>query len=88
MATSGTEDVRTVAFADLVSSDPELVRAEFDALIAAAWDDEPPADDRTGRTADPSPVGRTTVGPPPVRGRSPGSQHVVDAHEARERPPP
>jgi hypothetical protein len=30
------------AFADLVSSDPDLVRSEFDALIGACWD-EPPA---------------------------------------------
>jgi hypothetical protein len=30
------------AFMDLVTSDPDLVRAEFDALIGAGWD-EPPA---------------------------------------------
>lgn len=30
------------AFTDLVSSDPDLVGAEFDALIGAYWD-EPPA---------------------------------------------
>jgi hypothetical protein len=30
------------AFTDLVSSDPDLVRAEFDALIGACWDEPPP----------------------------------------------
>jgi hypothetical protein len=30
------------AFAELVSSDPDLVQAEFDALIGACWD-QPPA---------------------------------------------
>jgi hypothetical protein len=33
------------AFTDLVTSDPDLVREEFDALIGANWDEppEPPA---------------------------------------------
>jgi len=30
------------AFAELISGDPELVRAEFDALIGASFDEPPP----------------------------------------------
>jgi len=30
------------AFAELISSDCDLVQAEFDALIEAAWPDPPP----------------------------------------------
>jgi hypothetical protein len=32
------------AFTDLVTGDQELVRAEFDALIAACWSSPPPPD--------------------------------------------
>jgi hypothetical protein len=30
------------AFAELISSDPDLVRAEFDGLIGAGFDEPPP----------------------------------------------
>ncbi|WP_350275078.1 hypothetical protein [Kribbella sp. HUAS MG21] len=43
-AVSGQTLDRTDAFVDLVFGDDELVRDEFDALIAACWDEpcEPP----------------------------------------------
>ena len=31
------------AFAELISGDGDLLRAEFDALIEAVWADQPPA---------------------------------------------
>jgi hypothetical protein len=46
-------DVATLTdeFVDLVCADPLLLRAEFDALVAASFDSEPPA-----------PMARTLVG--------------------------
>src|SRR4051794_21698603 len=68
------------AFIDLLCQDEELVRAEFDAIIAAAWPSPPappapPAppgsdDRRQGRpcrTGRPEPSGRTA--PPPATSR-------------------
>jgi hypothetical protein len=40
----------TDGFADLVCADPLLLRAEFDALIAASWDSEPPTPPTGTRT--------------------------------------
>jgi hypothetical protein len=37
-------------FVDLVCSDPSLLRAEFDALIAASWCSEPPTPPTGTRT--------------------------------------
>ena len=37
-------------FVDLVCADPSLLRAEFDALIAASWDSEPPTPPTGTRT--------------------------------------
>ena len=33
---------QTDDFVDLICADPLLLRAEFDALVAASWDSEPP----------------------------------------------
>ena len=43
-------DTMTDGFADLVCADPLLLRAEFDALIAASWDSEPPTPPTGTRT--------------------------------------
>ena len=40
----------TDGFADLVCADPLLLHAEFDALIAASWDSEPPTPPTGTRT--------------------------------------
>jgi len=44
---------QTDDFVDLVCADPSLLRAQFDALIHASWDSEPPT---------PPPSMRTLVG--------------------------
>jgi hypothetical protein len=66
-------DTMTDAFADLVCADPLLLRAEFDALIAASWDSEPPTPPTGARTL----VGVLDPGPPPGRG------HVARDHAGR-----
>jgi len=45
----GTESL-TDDFVDLVCADPQLLRAEFDALVAVSWDSEPPAPPTSIRT--------------------------------------
>jgi hypothetical protein len=52
------------AFADLVSGDPDLVRAEFDALIGAVWQ-EPPTP--------PAPPAPSAAEPAPPQSRAAGS---------------
>ena len=60
-------------FLDLLCTDDELVRAEFDEIIAAAWPDRPdlPPRRRIGgngrRHQPPSPRRWTGGGPPPQR---------------------
>lgn len=56
------------AFTDLVSSDPDLVRSEFDALIDACWN-EPPPPDRAAPEAAPGPAD----GPEPAAPQAEGS---------------
>jgi hypothetical protein len=77
------------AFAELVSSDPELVQAEFDALIGACWQEPPvppsppaPPASSAGRPGPPAP----TPDPEPAAGRSreEGSGRAVD----NQRSPP
>lgn len=43
-------DTLVDGFVDLVCADPLLLRAEFDALIAASWDGEPPTPPTGTRT--------------------------------------
>ncbi len=43
-------DTLTDDFVDLVCADPLLLRAEFDALVAASWDSEPPTPPTSTRT--------------------------------------
>jgi len=69
----------TDGFADLVCADPLLLREEFDALIAASWENEPPS---------PPPGARTLVGlvdPDRRRGRVPVTTERAD--RSRVRPP-
>ncbi len=49
------------AFTDLICSDDELVRAEFDALIRASW--RPPAPPAPAAAAGPADPGRPDPGP-------------------------
>ncbi|MDY7086276.1 MAG: hypothetical protein SYR96_14340 [Actinomycetota bacterium] len=73
------------AFAELVSSDPDLVQAEFDDLIASSWtgpsDAVPPPDPPA---AGPQPSPGTAV-PGPAAARPNGDSCGAPAHQ---RPPP
>ncbi len=50
MFDSARADTPTDSFVDLVCADPLLLRAEFDALVAASWHSEPPAPPTSTRT--------------------------------------
>ena len=50
MSDTAPGDTLTDGFVDLVCSDPLLLRAEFDALVADSWDCEPPAPPTSTRT--------------------------------------
>ena len=64
-------------FTDLVSHDEDLVRAEFDALIDAAWHTPPPADP-------PAPAASDPAGRPPAA--APGPAHQVRDGRTPEAP--
>lgn len=63
------------AFTDLISSDPELVRAEFDALIAVGFNEppEPPAP--------PAPSAAQPAPPHPEPGPSAAIPTRTDVHQ-------
>lgn len=65
------------AFTELISSDPDLVRAEFDALIGASFD-EPPTP--------PAPPAPSAAQPAPPHPK-PGLADGADPARAAERPP-
>ncbi len=75
-------------FIDVVCADAELLRAEFDAIIDAAWAGTPPED--------PAPEAVAAGGPPPRHGAPrfptpwPGSTRPVAVQEerSRQRSPP
>lgn len=71
-------------FAAIVCADDEWVRAEFDALVAAAWDD-PPA--TPGPVARPPAAGRPAPRWRPEPERPPRRDVGVEAW-ARQRSPP
>ncbi|MDX6237983.1 MAG: hypothetical protein QOG10_2798 [Kribbellaceae bacterium] len=74
-------------FVDLVLGDDDLVRAEFDALIAACW--ESPCEPPTGRPC--PPAGAWAARPPPRWPRRPGSRlgfAPTRRPQRRERGPP
>ncbi|CAJ62672.1 hypothetical protein FRAAL4030 [Frankia alni ACN14a] len=48
--------------ADLICADPDLLHAEFDAIISAGWDSDVP----TGRPGRPPVPGPASPGPPPT----------------------
>jgi len=63
----GAAPVRPVEaqLADLICSDPDLLHAEFDAIISAEWDSDVP----TGGSRQPPVPGPASPGPPPAAGR-------------------
>jgi hypothetical protein len=62
------------AFTDLISGDEDLVRAEFDALIAASWQQPPPPP-----PAPPAP-GPSGGSPRPAAATPPGVQSEGGGH--------
>jgi hypothetical protein len=77
----------SAAFLDIVYTDPEFVRAEFEAILAASWDDPP---DRPARRDRPRPQPlrprrpRTRLMPRPV----PAWASVASGGRQRGPPPP
>lgn len=76
------------AFTELISADPDLVRAEFDALIGANFD-QPPAPP----VPPAPPAGRPAPPPPPQPGPSPalpprGAERRPGAASNNPRSPP
>ncbi|WP_250036656.1 hypothetical protein [Paractinoplanes maris] len=73
------------AFAELVSSDPDLVQAEFDELIAASWPDSsgpapPPAPSSDSASLPGGAAAPAAVTPP--------DEPTADPLTDRQRPPP
>jgi hypothetical protein len=73
------------AFLDLVTADDDLVRAEFDALIAASWDAPPPPPPAVPAPADRPPGWPAPRGPEPVRR---AGRLVPARRPTRQRSPP
>ncbi|MDQ3733336.1 MAG: hypothetical protein M3400_04935 [Actinomycetota bacterium] len=75
------------AFLDLVCSDEEWLRAEFDAIVESGWGsgDRPPPRPASP-TPPPRPPGRTPVGQEPANLSEPGRALV--RRVARQRGPP
>ena len=73
------------AFVDLVCADDELMRAEFDALIAASWPTPPPVPPVPPRRSAPWPCGladgQREAARPPIH-------HIPDTRWRRQRAPP
>jgi len=73
-------------FVDLICADPDLLRAEFDAIIQAEWNNTPPR----------RPNHRASEGRPPARSRADNPGHGRKPHtqpkgadpRTRERSPP
>jgi hypothetical protein len=75
------------AFTELISGDPDLVRAEFDALIGASFDEPPtPPAPPAPSAAQPTPPHPK---PEPTAARPTRSaEHQPDAASTNPRPPP
>ena len=72
-------------FAELISSDPDLVQAEFDALIGACWTEPPPVEPPASPATRPPPL-PPPPDPAPSAARPP--DEVPDQAGGRQRSPP
>jgi len=70
------------AFADLICADPQLLRAEFDALISASFS-EPPAPPRPA----PHPAAITSAATGPEHGRQRSPPAPLPSRPPGRRPP-
>jgi hypothetical protein len=75
-------------FFAVVCSDAELLRAEFEAIVEAAWSSAPPPDPSPRRRAEPPPGG--AVADPPLASGPVGPNLVTGVRDggARTRSPP
>jgi hypothetical protein len=75
-------------FLDLICADEELLRAEFDAIIAAGWPTEPPTVRGVGRRREHPPAGGQGAHPRPgpLLSRQPDAPEV--RARSRQRSPP
>jgi hypothetical protein len=85
MSTAHVDQTIDDAFLDLVSRDDDLVRAEFDGLVAACWQDPPPS-----FPAPPRPHGRPPAwpAPPPAQPPAPAPVPPPAPARGRQRSPP
>jgi hypothetical protein len=85
MSTANVDRTIDDAFLDLVSRDDDFVRAEFDALVAACWQDPAPPP-----PAPPRPHGRAPAWPAPPPPEPPGPAPFVPPApiRGRQRSPP
>jgi len=72
-------------FLDVICGDPELVRAEFDDLIAACWHDSPPSPPSRRRRPPPTPRPGRRPEPP---AKSAIQEAWPSSRRARQRGPP
>jgi len=85
LADVGPATVTGQAFVDLVCADDELMRAEFDALIAASWPSPPAVPPVPPRRSAPWPCGLAL---PCHEGARPLIHHEPDTSWRRQRAPP
>ncbi len=83
-----TADTRDEEFLDLVCADEQLLKAEFDAIIAQAWPMGPPpaGPQPAPRAVSPSP--RPDPAPSGRQMSPPESHHCGDSGRGRQRSPP
>jgi hypothetical protein len=74
-------------FVDLLCADEELLRSEFEEIIAASWDDPPPPPATEPHRSEPRSGGAEAT-----HGAAPRTQGAVttyrDDHRSRQRSPP
>ncbi|MEV4620772.1 hypothetical protein AB0J74_18935 [Asanoa sp. NPDC049573] len=74
-------------FLDIVCHDEELLRAEFDALVAASWDEPPAPPPPAGPRPADNPAPRPTTHPTTEKEVPPESYHPAPAGRRQRSPP-
>jgi len=88
-AEAPTTEAHISTFLDVICADEELVRAEFDAIIAAEWPDLPPiaSEPNSGSAGYPGNRGQRRSAAATARDHSDGDRPGV-AESSRQRSPP
>lgn len=89
-ATQLEPSLANVGFGDLICADEELLRAEFDAIVAAEWPVQPPRTGQPPGRAPDGPSGPRGVGATPVAAarRLPRNRRPGTPNGRRPRSPP